>query len=346
MASKLWNFPRTNHQVSLFINYTLNTINTSLKISKPFTFIFKIAKDMPPPSRTTTDNQSSNESESGERTLKDVVVEEIQQALDKSWFHESEEYRKRTARKSLTRLLFVSLVNNAFGTSDENQISPLCSKSIASNVDEFVSVFEKKTETKVYGGITLVSDNTSSTPRPPTAAIGFLEIERSVDADEFLMQLKNGQEDLQFSSIRILLCSDDCPCHDFSAFCAYQATPPPGDVHDITAEEATQVFRDIIQNLCRHSRTFDSEVDDDDTSSGVYPVRFKTLIGQHRKCIPSKLCIEACAKSSEFPSLDEYISIFMSPMNCKLESERSIPMPQIVDWDKMNAIAEECKIFS
>ena len=172
-------------------------------------------------------------------------------------------------------------------------------------------------------------------------------IKRSVDADEFLMQLKNGQEDLQFSSIRILLCSDDCPCHDFSAFCVYQATPPPGDVHeDITAEEAMQVFRDIIQNLCRHSRTFESE-DDDDGTSGEYPVlRFKTLTGQHRKCIPSKLCIEACAKSSEFPSLDEYISIFLSPMDCKLDSERSIPMPQIVDWDKMNAIAEECKIFS
>ena len=285
-----------------------------------------------------TDNQTPNESD--QRSLEDIVAEEMKQAIGKSWFEESEEYRKRTGRKSLTRLLFVSLVNDSNATSsfsDGNH--PLSSKSIASKVDRFVSDFEKKTETKVYGGITLVSDSTSNTP---TAAIGFLEIERSVDADEFLMQLKKNERNLQFTSIRILLASDDCPCHDFAEFCVFQATPPPGDVQDINSEEATQVFRDIIQNLCRHSRTFESEVD----SSGEVPVRFKTLTGQHRKCIPSKLCIEACAKSSEFPSLDEYIGIFMSPIDSKVESERSIPIPQIVDWTRMNAIAEECKIFS
>ena len=149
------------------------------------------------------------------------------------------------------------------------------------------------------------------------------------------MWLKNTQQEMEFTSIRILLASDDCHMSWLFIILFVLSYTTTSWRYTWYAEEAI-----TSRYNHRHSTAFESEVDD----SEEYPIRFKKFSGQHRKWFPSKLCIEAWgAKSFEFPSLDEYMH-FMSSVDCKLESERSLPMPQmLIDRRRMLLLQKNAK---
>ena len=231
-----------------------------------------------------------------------TVCQELDELRGKSWFDVEEERRKLTGRMSLTRVLFSALIekNSLDGISQEKNFNSVSEKLKKAIKGCFKS--EVTSEDNLAGGIILLSESKESVL--PAAALGFIETMTPSDAYDILRKI-NASGQLQ--SIRILLASDDCPCHDFGVFDFYHTNPPPEDEVDIEAEGATRVFAGIMTNLCEETLMFPST-----SRKGVGIT--KTLIGPQRKAVPSTKRVIACAKCNLYPTLEEFLEIFESPI--------------------------------
>ena len=184
---------------------------------------------------------------------------------------------------------------------------------------------------ELHGGIVLVSHGRESDE--VTAAVGFIEVQSQYAAQELFSKL-SGYEMIGLHSIRILLVSDDCPCHDFATFGIYLASPPTESNVNIEEEGASIVFGSIMKNLCKESMSFPTEAKKHDKSEKV-----KVLEGLQRKSIPSALRIEQCAKCEAYPTLEEFLDIYHSPIYLELESEKMSPLVHDIDWNRVHEIA-------
>lgn len=256
---------------------------------------------------TTTINDKSNI---------ESVTEEVQKMLGKSWYEVEEEERLKYGRKSLTRVVFVSLFDNLQSLNTKPAVmNPV------SNLDNFTSKFET-----MKGGIALAS---SDDGRDPVAALGFLEFESPQESHTFLQRLYE-EENLGLKSTRILLVSDDCPSNEFGTFHVYRTIPHSEEVVDIDSEGPVFVFGEIMKRLCQSSLTLSNEARSVDGSTTI-----KSIEGKFRKMIPSVNRLIACAKYELYPTLAEYLDMFHSPIYLELESELTSPLVPIVDWDKV-----------
>lgn len=277
-------------------------------------------------------------------TVKTSAEEEVQQLKGQSWFDVEEEYRKRTSRKSLTRIIFTSLVNHEeppFSAVDEthgNSCALLRIRDFFTQLnDKSGDVSESNNDLDdVHGGVVLVSGggNDKVGNEEFTTALGFLETDSPSTAHQWLSRLSTSSSSIGLHSIRVLLVSDDCPCHDFGAFGIYIANPPTEDYVDVEKEGASIIFGDIMEKLCKQSLTFLSEAKEHEMISNV-----NVLSGLQRKAIPSAIRIKSCAESDAYPTLEEYLNIYHSPINLELDSENMSPLLPVINWKKVENIA-------
>lgn len=261
------------------------------------------------------------------------VEDEAKELKGLSWFDIEEKYRKSTSRKSLTRIVFVSLIDPAH--SYEQSPTSVSTTEIASKIYDFFNVFingEGEKERKdIYGGVVLATDGKED-ENEATAALGFLEVDSPRFAQRILSQLcEDNGSDTAMNSIRILLVSDDCPCNNFESFGVYIAQSPSEESVDIMKEGPTTVFSGMMKKLCKQCKSFNAEPE---RKGNV-----KVLSGLNRKAIPSSLRIASCAKCDAYPTIKEYMDIFHSPIYFELDSERSAPLLPVVDWEQVERIA-------
>ncbi len=277
-------------------------------------------KGIPPPTSTSTSTIAPEE--------------EVQQLKGKSWFDVEEEYRDRTGRKSLTKIIFTSLVDQK--SCVVSKIHDLFTQFNDRSGDDNDSDGNDDLD-KVHGGVVLISNggnNVGVNDEEFIAALGFLETDSPSTAHECLSQLSTSGPSIGLHSIRILLVSDDCPCHDFGAFGIYIASPPTEDNVDVEKEGPSTIFVDIMTKLCKHSLTFPSEAKEHETILDA-----KLLSGLHRKAVPSATRIKSCAESDAYPTLEEYLDIYHSPIYLELDSEHMSPLLPVIDWKKVENIA-------
>lgn len=263
---------------------------------------------------------------------KQTVEEEVKQLKGDSWYDVEEQFRKATNRKSLTRIVFVSLINPL----DDVTYPSEASVEIASKLHDFFTAFIKQGnkgedgERQLFGGVVLVTEGREKSES--TAALGFLEVDSATSAYECLNALSKNNT-TEMNSIRILLVSDDCPCNDFGPFAVYLARPPNEEYVDIIKEGPTFVFKNMMKNLCDQCQSFYFESGINETNNNL-----KELSGINRKSIPSALRIRCCATSDAFPTLEEYMYIYHSPIYFELDSETSSPLLPVVDWKQVKAM--------
>lgn len=268
-----------------------------------------------------------------EQKDKEIVSaeEEVQQIKGQSWFDAEQKGRKKLGRKSQTRIVFTSLINSSLY---ENPTDATIIK-IATEIFDFFTSFttqnDEGDEIELLGGVVLVSEGKDMSKAH--AALGFLEVDSPTVACEILRQL-NQNDTTALESIRILLISDDCPCNDFGQFGVYLASPPTEDHVDIEKEGPTFVFSNIMKNLCNQCRLFYAEAEKYQNEENI-----RILTGAKRKSIPSALRVASCAKSNEFPTLQEYLEIYHSPIYFELDSEKMSPLLPVIDWKKVQTIA-------
>lgn len=258
------------------------------------------------------------------------VEEELQNLIGQSWFDIEENFRKSTSRKSLTRIVFTSLIDSLHDKSPSTKNQTF---KIASNIHDFFNAFTKgeadEERIELFGGVIIANGEENET----MAALGFLEVDSPPSAFQILKSLNENSDSIYLHSIRILLVSDDCPCNDFGTFGVYITNPPTEDNVDIKKEGQTVVFSNIMKNLCKQCKVFYSESEEVEKGSSV-----KILNGLNRKSIPSALRIESCAKSDAYPTLEEYMQIFHSPICLELDSEKCSPILPVVDWKQVERI--------
>jgi len=255
--------------------------------------------------------------------------EEVMKVIGKSWFEADEEHRQTNGRLSLTRILFACLV------SDGNSFDVSSDVPGASRLHDFFQSFGADKGRYPAGGIVLLSNDREVTA--PTCALGFLEMQSPTDAEDCMGRLPD-LEHLGLHSIRIFLVSDDCPYHDFAPFGVYFGSPPSEDTVDIENDDPTEIFRDLMVNLCKHSLSL--------SESEAHPRcgHLKILKGDQRKSMPSaKRITLLVGDRSQYPSLEDYLDIFHSPIDLQLESEKASPLLPVIDWDGVKNIVDEAE---
>ena len=264
------------------------------------------------------------------------VEDEVKELKGLSWFDIDEKYRKSTNRKSLTRIVFVSLIDQAHSYEQSLTSDSTSAIEIASKIYDFFNVFingeGEKEGNDIYGGVVLATDGNEDN-NETTAALGFLEVDSPRFTQRILSKLccEDSESNTSMHSIRILLVSDDCPCNNFESFGVYIAQSPSEDSVDIMKEGPTIVFSAMMKKLCKQCKSFNAEPD---RKGNV-----KVLSGLNRKAIPSSLRIASCAKCDAYPTIKEYMDIFHSPIYFELDSERSAPLLPVVDWKEVESIA-------
>ncbi len=267
------------------------------------------------------------------------IEEELRKIKGKSWYEAEEEYRAKTGRKSVTRIIFTSLVQKYRNENAEI----VKTVDIASNIYDFFVQFHDYNDgdeiSKLYGGVALVSDDESvNEDMSVVAAFGFLETQTPAAACDCLRKLHEKEAELSLASIRILLVTDDCPCNDFGEFGVYFTIPPTEDYFDIEEEGVVKVFKSIMKHLCKQSLAFPSEATKYENYNHV-----KVLSGLQSRSIPSTVRIKNCAKCDSFPTLREYLDIYDSDtIPLDLESDNLSPMQPIIDWKSVYDIAMAC----
>ena len=129
------------------------------------------------------------------------IDSEMEKIKGKSWHTVEEERRKSSGRKSLSRVIFASSI-----------LGGKC-HDIGQKLQEFTNTF--MTNHSLAGGIVLISDEKDNVC--PSCAFGFLELDTSSDAAQFLETLHEEQSNFGLETIRILMASHD----NFGSFNAY-----------------------------------------------------------------------------------------------------------------------------
>lgn len=271
---------------------------------------------------------------------KDIIAEQVKELKGLSWYEAEEKLRKECNRKSVTRIVFVSLITQKEG--QEGSTDDTTTIVIASTLHDFFSSFMSLKDDdgcargRLFGGIVLASVGRDKSEA--TSALGFLELDSATIAYECIREMGQSRN-LGLDSIRILLVSDDCPCNDFGPFGVYLASPPTEDNVDIEKEGPAVVFSNIMKNLCKECKSFhvDSEIYDDTQN-------IKILNGKNRKSIPSAVRISNCAQCQCYPALEEYLRIFYSPTYYELDSEKMSPLMRLIDWEEvLNIVSSSSK---
>lgn len=251
-----------------------------------------------------------------------LAEEELKSIIGKSWLEREEEFRRESGHQGITRILFVSLVSaDSFG-SDYNA---------ATKISNFITSFGKNESNSVGGGLILLSSDREA--KVPSSAIGFIEFQHSSLGEAFLENLSE-LVSYGIHSIRIMLVSDDCPKRDFApSFQLYSASPPEGEAENV-AETPTAIFADLLATIRKYSNSFA------DSEPLPYCKHVKLLSGEKRKALPSANRVSRLARSDNFPSLEEFLTIFHNPSDL-LESEKASPLLPVVDWKEVKIIVNE-----
>ena len=235
--------------------------------------------------------------------------------LGKSWFDEEKDHRG----KRFSRLIFTALIKH-------DAESGYCLSEISQKI---LSAVNEISSDGLSGGVVLLLEEETECP---LALLGFFELP-STDVSK-LLQSVNRTEIIESTNTRILLATDDCPYNEFEKLGIYQTTPCVEDEVNVITEGPTLVFRDMMENLCKESLVFFEKSQEEEGSV------IRTLVGLQRKSIPSIRRVVACCNCNHYPTLDEFLDIYDSPIYFDLESERVAPIANVVDWDKVNELVK------
>ncbi len=245
-----------------------------------------------------------------------VSNEELEDIIGKNWFNiEKEEHKNEFG---ITRIFFLSLLNgDNFDISEDDDIP-----NIRQLYDFGHSIGIEA------GGIVLLSNDVARSS--PNCALGFLETSKSAEASfEALCNLSN----LGFRSIRILMVRPNCSMFDFAAFGVYFACPSNEDAFDIDHEDGLTIFKEIMmENIRKHCKSL-QESEDHPKCSGL-----KILRGSQRKSMPSAERVSSIVQSDLYPSLDECLEIFNSPLDPK--ENKASPILPVIDWGNVKNIID------
>ena len=149
---------------------------------------------------------------------------------------------------SVTRVVFVCILDQINDMHDVTTEEEGKRSDIASKLNKFI-INKIMVDMDIQGGLVLLSEGSGGIGvgainmiSPASAILGLIELQSSSDAEKFIIKLNdivNDDKSLGLSSIRILLCTDDCPCYEFTSFLSsspfaiYLASPPneEGDIN-------------------------------------------------------------------------------------------------------------------
>lgn len=245
------------------------------------------------------------------------IDEEVKKSIGKSWFEIEEEQRGNSY--SITRILFLSLLHDDyFDVSEGGDVS-----NIIKLHNFFCSV-----GVETAGGVVLLSNDRGRSS--PNSALGFLEMSNeNEDYPGTLSDLGN----LGFHSIRVLLVHTNCSHHDFAPFGVYYACPPNEDAFDIENEDKEAIFTDIMGNIRKCSKSL---AESEEHPQCTY---LKILKGAQRKSMPSAERISSIAQCDLYPSLEEFLDFFNSPLDA--HRDKASPLLPLIEWDEVRNIIDE-----
>jgi len=162
---------------------------------------------------------------------------------------------------------------------------------------------------KITGGCIITSN---------AAVLGFIEAKVSLVC-KLLTELQS--KDV-LKDTRVLSVSQNCPVREFENWGVYSSNPPSEDI-DVAAEGANNVAQDIFTKVINAAGDLT-----DNSSSNKITSLSKTL------SLPSSSNLIACSKSSEFPSLQEYMELFGDQVVVENASEKAWPLQNVVMYDE------------
>eukprot|EP00558_Chaetoceros_sp_UNC1202_P007996 CAMPEP_0197248950 /NCGR_PEP_ID=MMETSP1429-20130617/44060_1 /TAXON_ID=49237 /ORGANISM="Chaetoceros sp., Strain UNC1202" /LENGTH=136 /DNA_ID=CAMNT_0042710331 /DNA_START=92 /DNA_END=499 /DNA_ORIENTATION=+ len=122
-------------------------------------------------------NESKTQSTPNDISETPTVEAQVRKEIGSSWFEAEEEHRVRTGRLSLTRIIFVCLIeeSDSFDVKQSNDVIGATKLyDFFANVNGDEAEDDDEPTRCPAGGIMLLSNNRESTV--PSSALGFLEI--------------------------------------------------------------------------------------------------------------------------------------------------------------------------
>ena len=119
--------------------------------------------------------------------------------------------------------------------------------------------------------------------------------------------------------VRVVANIEDAPTRSFNHYGVYSANPPSSGDVDVSAEGPTVVAGEVLKSL-----------------QGVpFPEGGEGIVGLGRTApsdTPSASKIMGCCDCEAYPTLEEYLELFASPVSVEVESEMVWPLQSAVSW--------------
>ncbi len=255
--------------------------------------------------------------------ISSIDEQQLNETISKTWVDIEEERRNKICHLGLTRIVFVCCL-----------ISSDCS--IIENAKKLHEIFTSTDDhdDPPMGGIVLTAADQEDAN--PCAAFGFLEFNQQRDVQKCMGILAADSTNFGFHSLKILLISHDNKSREFTKFDIYFASPPADDSINI-AEYGPVAFELMMEKLYKHYATL---VDCEE-----HPMcrELKMLKGTKCNSIPSANRIKQFAFSNCYPSPNDFVEIFDSPVDLKSGSDfdsASQVLP-LIDWDEVMEMVEK-----
>lgn len=283
-------------------------------------------------------------------------IPDVKSLLGKSWSDAEADYRNIVSRDSFTRLIFVSSLKDISNTEvhgsqiDINKLNHLIfnkgNDSSGSNQQKRNIHWKHTVEEGIQSqrvpmttGCLIFISETDDEENVPVMMFGFIEAAPGEVLDK-LRCLKNSSE--WISRTRVLLNSEDCPVREFpSGFSIFTTRSLPENYVDLEEEGgAENVIESIIKSICEEAANFPvqdnslpSVANNSSMQVGVNDTtpdfEIQKLTGSQRKVIPSISRLNACLENDFFPTAEEFLDLFASPIFLSLESENVYPSETI-----------------
>ena len=158
----------------------------------------------------------------------------------------------------------------------------------------------------ITGGLLILSN---------TAIAGFIE----ASPRKLYALLGSFSSSPLLSSVRIVANVEDAPERSFKHFGVYSANPPgSGDV-DVDAESPAVVAGEVLKSL----------------QAVPFPEGSEGIVGLGKSApsdIPTAAKVLGCSDCQAYPTLEEYLELFASPVSVEVESEMVWPLQSAVSW--------------
>ena len=126
---------------------------------------------------------------------------------------------------------------------------------------------------------------------------------------------------------RVLLASEDCPEREFDKFGIFSVNTLREANIDISEEGEINVVDSMLRSLCQEAKNFPFSAEDHEK---IYELK-----GAQRKAIPTFSRVAACTSSDFYPTVEEFLSIFTSPISHKKDDDWVYPVEPPIQYETL-----------